>query len=562
MAKAVDDPELVAMCGLYCGACRSHLSGRCPGCARNESATWCGIRRCVQSHGWKSCADCTLHEDLHDCPDFHNAISRVIGYCLGSDRFACCARIHEIGREAFAHEMAAKNAQTIPKKSWNPLDCAAALDSWLRSRPDRCALVSSLVFALSGGAHSLASLRPRDRLRALSLLRSHHDCADPAALAALLAPYAPAGEHERALVAETLHLADPSRFDAPVADPEPGVLRSAWLVGPPSGSPPPSPDRRESTAASRKRPLPGPESPPVDDGDGDDDEAPAQQPRPPQPPARPPEVDLSAAPADIARGLASLPRPPQPPARPPEVDLSAAPADIARGLASLVPPLLAESAAALGAAAADDLLVSRVCAEFAALGPSAASCEALAASVLLPRARALDAAPSRAAVSAAAALLEAFPSAACGALAVPLVAGPGFGAPQADLLARALGETSGQHVVAEVLKTLLQSVDPATQAPECTAALVEAISRIIQALDCQAAERHAFLGPLVSYLHQAAASQSSSVKFVSLLLSVYTRFEPRLDDQARSLLQAAAKANTTFLKSSVLAKIKATSADS
>jgi hypothetical protein len=30
------NPDLVAYCGLYCGACKAYRSGRCPGCRQNE----------------------------------------------------------------------------------------------------------------------------------------------------------------------------------------------------------------------------------------------------------------------------------------------------------------------------------------------------------------------------------------------------------------------------------------------------------------------------------------------------------------------------------------------
>ena len=51
--------ELVARCGLYCGACGSYLKGRCPGCRENVKATWCKVRACCGEHSYASCADCT-----------------------------------------------------------------------------------------------------------------------------------------------------------------------------------------------------------------------------------------------------------------------------------------------------------------------------------------------------------------------------------------------------------------------------------------------------------------------------------------------------------------------
>ena len=38
--------DLVAHCGLYCGACKSYLNGKCKGCHENSKAAWCKIRSC------------------------------------------------------------------------------------------------------------------------------------------------------------------------------------------------------------------------------------------------------------------------------------------------------------------------------------------------------------------------------------------------------------------------------------------------------------------------------------------------------------------------------------
>ena len=109
------DPKLVAYCGLYCGACRSYLKGKCPGCAGNEKAGWCKIRVCCQENSYATCAACQSFTDVTDCKKFHNLMSQVIGFVLRSDRAACIDRIREIGVEAFAAEMAEKRTQTIKR---------------------------------------------------------------------------------------------------------------------------------------------------------------------------------------------------------------------------------------------------------------------------------------------------------------------------------------------------------------------------------------------------------------------------------------------------------------
>lgn len=109
------DTSLIAACGLYCGACRSYLSGKCPGCSENTKATWCKVRTCCSENSYKSCADCSIN-DLTTCPKFHNFFSKMIGLILNSDRKACIAYIREKGYEAFADEMTSRKRQTMPRQ--------------------------------------------------------------------------------------------------------------------------------------------------------------------------------------------------------------------------------------------------------------------------------------------------------------------------------------------------------------------------------------------------------------------------------------------------------------
>ena len=113
--EIVADQQLIAKCGLYCGACRSYLSGKCPGCSENEKAAWCQIRSCCKENNLKSCADCNI-TDLKTCKKYHSFISRVIGVMLNSDRAACIQRIRVTGYENFAAEMALAKLHTLPRK--------------------------------------------------------------------------------------------------------------------------------------------------------------------------------------------------------------------------------------------------------------------------------------------------------------------------------------------------------------------------------------------------------------------------------------------------------------
>lgn len=109
------DKKLVAACGLYCGACRSYLSGKCPGCSENSKATWCKVRSCCKENNLASCADCNAIP-LKDCRKYNTFIASMIGFVLNSDRPACIGRIREVGYEGFAAEMAAARRPTLPRR--------------------------------------------------------------------------------------------------------------------------------------------------------------------------------------------------------------------------------------------------------------------------------------------------------------------------------------------------------------------------------------------------------------------------------------------------------------
>ena len=115
MSDARGDAKLVAFCGLYCGECGAFKRGRCPGCAENAKAGWCGVRKCCLAEKRASCADCAAHPDPRSCGKFHHWISRLIGFLLRSNRSACIRRIREVGRETFADEMAKAGRNTLKR---------------------------------------------------------------------------------------------------------------------------------------------------------------------------------------------------------------------------------------------------------------------------------------------------------------------------------------------------------------------------------------------------------------------------------------------------------------
>lgn len=114
--QIIADKNLVACCGLYCGACGSYLKGKCKGCRENVKATWCKTRACCMENNYLSCANCQKM-DYMDCKKFNNFISKLYGVILRSDRPACIRRIKEIGYEQYASEMAASQRQSVKRGS-------------------------------------------------------------------------------------------------------------------------------------------------------------------------------------------------------------------------------------------------------------------------------------------------------------------------------------------------------------------------------------------------------------------------------------------------------------
>ncbi|PKK88064.1 MAG: hypothetical protein CVV64_20445 [Candidatus Wallbacteria bacterium HGW-Wallbacteria-1] len=115
MKEIVSNPEQVAFCGLYCGACKAYLREKCDGCRKAGNRDWCKIRACCLDKGYTSCADCREFENPNDCSRFNNFISKVFGFVFRSDRAACVKAIRDLGIQGFADNMAESRRQTIKK---------------------------------------------------------------------------------------------------------------------------------------------------------------------------------------------------------------------------------------------------------------------------------------------------------------------------------------------------------------------------------------------------------------------------------------------------------------
>ena len=116
MKEIVADQNLIAYCGLYCGACGSYLRGRCPGCHENAKAKWCKVRTCCLDHQYHSCADCREFSDPNRCGHFHNFFFKLMALVFNSNRRACVFKVRELGLDGYAAFMTGRKIRTLPRR--------------------------------------------------------------------------------------------------------------------------------------------------------------------------------------------------------------------------------------------------------------------------------------------------------------------------------------------------------------------------------------------------------------------------------------------------------------
>ncbi len=113
MKEVENSTALISFCGLYCAACGSFQKGKCPGCSKNEKATWCAVRTCNIENSYKSCADCKKYSNPMECKKYNNFMSKVFGLIFGSNRKAGIDMIKEKGYAGFADYMTENKLQAI-----------------------------------------------------------------------------------------------------------------------------------------------------------------------------------------------------------------------------------------------------------------------------------------------------------------------------------------------------------------------------------------------------------------------------------------------------------------
>jgi hypothetical protein len=106
--------QLIAYCGLYCGACPSFTSGKCEGCRSNSAKSSvkfkkCPVKPCCAENGFFTCADCTECASVKECKKYNPLFLRIASRLEGSDRSKAVEMIKAKGRIEFLTFMESKN---------------------------------------------------------------------------------------------------------------------------------------------------------------------------------------------------------------------------------------------------------------------------------------------------------------------------------------------------------------------------------------------------------------------------------------------------------------------
>lgn len=108
------DENLIAFCGLYCGACPRFMNGKCKGC-KEYKASWCKVKPCNIENNYTSCADCRQFGDLSDCRKYNPIFVRFFEFLSRSSRKDTVRLLKEKGRLDFAEYMAENRLVSVKK---------------------------------------------------------------------------------------------------------------------------------------------------------------------------------------------------------------------------------------------------------------------------------------------------------------------------------------------------------------------------------------------------------------------------------------------------------------
>lgn len=108
--RPVGDEQMIAYCGLYCGACPSFTSGKCDGCRTDSKKSAvvyksCQVRPCCIENGFSTCADCTKYASTKDCKKYNPLLLKIASRIEGTSRSKGIEMIRANGRSNFASYM-------------------------------------------------------------------------------------------------------------------------------------------------------------------------------------------------------------------------------------------------------------------------------------------------------------------------------------------------------------------------------------------------------------------------------------------------------------------------
>jgi hypothetical protein len=112
----MEKTELIACCGLYCANCGKYRKEKCPGCLKNDKASWCKIRRCCIEKGISNCSQCEEYIYPKDCSKYNNFISGVIEFFTASDRSLCIGYLRKNPAGKFIDMMDENGLVSLPKR--------------------------------------------------------------------------------------------------------------------------------------------------------------------------------------------------------------------------------------------------------------------------------------------------------------------------------------------------------------------------------------------------------------------------------------------------------------
>jgi hypothetical protein len=122
------DENLIAYCGIYCGACPSFTSGECEGCrAKSEKSSVrykaCAVKPCCVENVFFTCADCTIYASTSACKKYNPLLLKIASWVESTDRSKAIDMIKIKGL--------AETVAFMDEKQWI---CFKVKDSFLNKR--------------------------------------------------------------------------------------------------------------------------------------------------------------------------------------------------------------------------------------------------------------------------------------------------------------------------------------------------------------------------------------------------------------------------------------------